>query len=294
MRPASSNPACWPAGFCLPLCRSEQLPLVEQRLAAVGEQLGPAAAASDALQQLRQRIEEECVPALIKPPLAELEAERDGALSTLAAELAGRGLPAVVRRAAQQAWVAQLASLLERQQWLRGQSAADWGSAAASVSIFLRLLHPPLPCSPRCRAPTTCRARCSRRLSKPSGCPRCRHMWTTLISWPTSRAGLESSRAQLLMSARRSRCGAGMSAALGMHVCGCCSLGMHACSFAGASQPLSAWCGSLLLHCCRWGCLQEAAHARERTATEMAAADKEDHEGWHRLLWLRCGEAVCS
>lgn len=73
---------------------------MEQRLAAVGEQVAPAAAASDALQQLRQRIEEECVPALVKPPLAELEAERDGALSAMAAELSGRGLPAMVRHAA--------------------------------------------------------------------------------------------------------------------------------------------------------------------------------------------------
>jgi exonuclease VII small subunit len=83
-----------PATFRL-LWLSEQLPLVEQRLAAVGEQLAPAAAASDTLQQLRQRVEEECVPALIKPPLAELEAERDAALSAMAAELSSRDLPAV-------------------------------------------------------------------------------------------------------------------------------------------------------------------------------------------------------
>lgn len=105
------------------VCCSEQLPLVEKRLAAVGEQVAPAAAASDALQQLRQRIEEECVPALVKPPLAELEAERDGALSTAAAELSGRGLAAVVRHAAQHArrgltgWLAgRVARLIESAQ----------------------------------------------------------------------------------------------------------------------------------------------------------------------------------
>ena len=77
---------------------SEQLPLAEQRLAAVSSSLeAPAGAASAALRQLRQRIEEECVPALVKPPLAELEAERDAAVATMAAELAQRGLPAVVR-----------------------------------------------------------------------------------------------------------------------------------------------------------------------------------------------------
>ena len=98
VRPARQGPhyACSRLAPSLVLCRSEQLPLVEQRLAAVGAQLGPAAAASEALQALRQRVEEECVPALVKPPLAELEGERDAALASMAAQLSERGLPALV------------------------------------------------------------------------------------------------------------------------------------------------------------------------------------------------------
>lgn len=79
---------------------TEQLPLAEQRLAAVSSSLAaPAGTATAALQQLRQRIKTECVPALVKPSLAELEAERDDAVATLAAGMAQHDLPAVVSAA---------------------------------------------------------------------------------------------------------------------------------------------------------------------------------------------------
>ena len=76
----------------------EQLPLVEQRLQQLGGSVSaPAGSATAALQALRQRVEQQCVPALVKPPLAELEGERDAALASLAAQLVQGGLPAVVR-----------------------------------------------------------------------------------------------------------------------------------------------------------------------------------------------------
>lgn len=79
---------------------TEQLPLAEQRLAAVSSSLAaPAGAATASLQQLRQRIQKECVPALVKPSLAELEAERDDAVAALAADMVQHDLPAVVRAA---------------------------------------------------------------------------------------------------------------------------------------------------------------------------------------------------
>lgn len=61
---------------------------MEQRLAAVGGRVTPPAdAAVAALQVLVQRIEEEYYLSLAKPPLAEVEGERDAAVAALAGAL---------------------------------------------------------------------------------------------------------------------------------------------------------------------------------------------------------------
>ena len=74
-------------------CRSEQQPLVEARLGDVAGQVAPpATTAAAALGEVRQQIEEQHVPALVKPPLAELEARRDAAVEQLAAGLGWVGL----------------------------------------------------------------------------------------------------------------------------------------------------------------------------------------------------------
>ncbi len=74
---------------------AEQRPLVEQRLAAVhGRVAGPAATAVVALQALAERIEGEFCLTLVKPPLAEVESQRDAAVAALTGAL---DLSALVR-----------------------------------------------------------------------------------------------------------------------------------------------------------------------------------------------------
>ena len=69
---------------------------MEQRLAAVsGRVAGPATAAVAALQALTERVEGEYYLSLAKPPLAEVEGQRDAAVAALTAAL---DLPALVSR----------------------------------------------------------------------------------------------------------------------------------------------------------------------------------------------------
>ncbi len=198
---------------------AEQRPLVEQRLAAVGSSLeAPAGAATAALQQLRQRIEEQCVPALIKPPLAELESERDAAVAALAAEMAQRDLPTVVSdclqcKAASRRMhaVCVLSSL--------GHPGCNLSAGSAPAAVGVQMCRQPdipagslsLPasssfCSPSCLARQTCAARCGRRLRRRGGCRPCPScLWTTQHCWPTSRAGSRHWRQPALMWQQRSR-----------------------------------------------------------------------------------------
>lgn len=57
-----------------------------------GQVAPPTATASKALGELRQQIQTVFVPALVKPPLAEVQASRDAAVASLAAGLGWVGL----------------------------------------------------------------------------------------------------------------------------------------------------------------------------------------------------------
>ena len=70
---------------------------MEARLAVVGQKAAPIRPAADALQGLRHAIENVHQPALVKPPLAELEGERDQAIAAMILELGRVGLDAQVR-----------------------------------------------------------------------------------------------------------------------------------------------------------------------------------------------------
>lgn len=68
---------------------SEQYPVVEGRLEDVADQVAPpVGAAATALQDLLQRVQDVYNLSLTKPPLAEVEAERDAAVAALVAGLA--------------------------------------------------------------------------------------------------------------------------------------------------------------------------------------------------------------
>lgn len=95
VRAPSPHPRRPPPLLVLP--RSEQQPLVEARLAAVGSQAGPLAAAAAGLQELAQTIEQEHAVSLAQPPLEEMEAVLDALLASMAEQLAQQGLSGVVR-----------------------------------------------------------------------------------------------------------------------------------------------------------------------------------------------------
>lgn len=66
---------------------------MESRLDEVAGQVAPAAStAAAALGELRQQIQATHVPALVKPPLVELEAQRDAVVEQLASGLGWVGL----------------------------------------------------------------------------------------------------------------------------------------------------------------------------------------------------------
>lgn len=91
---------------------SEQYPVVEARLAVVGDETGSVRTAATTLRDLRHAIEDQHQAALVKPPLAELEGVRDRALAAMEEEMRRYGLDAQVRGWATH-WIAGWARLAQ-------------------------------------------------------------------------------------------------------------------------------------------------------------------------------------
>lgn len=121
---------------------------MEARLAVVADETSPTRTAAAALRDLRHAIEAQHQAALVKPALAELEAERDRALASMAEDLARCGLDAQVRWLLCLAGGAPCAGLVGGQACLHA-AIATRAIAATRQGICDVSSNPPLP-PPHC------------------------------------------------------------------------------------------------------------------------------------------------